>query len=150
MRAAVVDRRPVPTGVDLAPPLSAWTLTGGATYNPATDEITLPSEGALALSPPIRIDQPASVQITWHLWAPGDVPAGPLGDGLMSWIWRPSGTTQGAGFGVGTVARDQWTTRTLTSAAAQAAIWVQVQTVLTAERGIPGTRYRKPTVTITR
>jgi hypothetical protein len=49
---------PVPAtlGVNAAPSFSQWTLSGGATYNAGTGEVTLPNSSAIVTSPPIRVN----------------------------------------------------------------------------------------------
>ncbi|MDB5167543.1 MAG: hypothetical protein JWN26_688 [Candidatus Saccharibacteria bacterium] len=48
-------------GVNISPAFSTWTLSGGATYDSTTGQITLPTSSALASSPLIQIDKPKSL-----------------------------------------------------------------------------------------
>jgi hypothetical protein len=47
---------PATLGVNAAPPFSAWSLSGGATYNSGTGEVTLPTSSAVVSSPIIRVN----------------------------------------------------------------------------------------------
>ena len=68
------DRRPVPVGVNLAPPLRLWTLSGGAVYLPDEDAVVLPVVGATVTSPWVRTDKPGSLRWIeeWVIPAGGD------------------------------------------------------------------------------
>lgn len=57
-----------PTGVNIAPSLSGWTLSGTASYNDLTDELTLGSDG-VATSPKLKVNGVAGVTINAQLYA---------------------------------------------------------------------------------
>lgn len=49
-----------PRNVNLAPPFSEWTLTGGVSYHAETKELRLSSSSGNARSPLIKVDSPSS------------------------------------------------------------------------------------------
>ena len=57
-----------PRNVNLAGDFSNWTLSGGATYNQTTGEMTLGANG-VAASPLIRVDKPAMMNLGGDLYA---------------------------------------------------------------------------------
>ena len=55
-------------GINLLPGFSRWTLSGGATYNSNTNELSLGNTG-YSVSPLIRVDQPSSMNIGGDFYA---------------------------------------------------------------------------------
>ena len=151
-RALAVDTRPVPAGVDIFPPLSLWALSGAATYDPATKEITLPAN-SWATSPLIRVDKPAALIATYEV----NVPAG--GDNRMypgMEYWQSKDVTNqtvGDGHALGTVLTvptGQWITQSHWWAPWLPGDRYAQLTLFVTAFGTPGTRYRKGTATLTR
>lgn len=59
---------PAARGTNLMPGFSQWTLTGTATYNSSTGEMTLGSSGS-ARSPLVRVDSPALMRTGGDMYA---------------------------------------------------------------------------------
>jgi Tfp pilus assembly protein PilE len=59
---------PTPRGVNLAPSFASWTLSGGATYNASTKELTLGATGT-AVSPKVRVNGVAGMNINGMFYA---------------------------------------------------------------------------------
>lgn len=57
-----------PKGMNVAPPLSTWTLAGGATYNTSTGELTL-GAGGTATSPNIRVNGATGINVNGQFYA---------------------------------------------------------------------------------
>lgn len=57
-----------PTGVNLAPSITSWTLTGTASYNESTKELTLGSNGT-ATSPKIKVNGVAGIRVNGLFYA---------------------------------------------------------------------------------
>lgn len=155
MRAAVTDRRPTPAGVDVGPPLAMWTLAGGATYNPATKEVTLPAVNAKVTSPLIRVDAAASALCT----VPVYVPAGGDARTVASmYYYGPDGVTPVAntlgnaanGNASPAGATDTWRSWTVGAALGPGITYLQWVFTVSPAYSVPGTQYRKPVITLTR
>lgn len=58
-----------PRDVNLAPDFSAWTLSGGVTYDAASKEIRLNSSNGSAASPLIRVDASTSAKFGFESYA---------------------------------------------------------------------------------
>ncbi|MBC7565188.1 hypothetical protein H7100_03110, partial [Candidatus Saccharibacteria bacterium] len=54
---------------NVTPPFSEWTLSGGATYNGSTGEITLPTASANAYSPLMRVENASSMTVGASFYA---------------------------------------------------------------------------------
>lgn len=57
-----------PTGTNIAPAFSSWTLAGTATYNASTDELTLGSNGS-AVSPLVRVNNVNGLAVNAQFYA---------------------------------------------------------------------------------
>lgn len=57
-----------PLGINIAPDLSAWTLTGTTTYDSSTQVLTMGSNGT-ATSPPIRVDAATGAKLDAQFFA---------------------------------------------------------------------------------
>lgn len=85
-----------PTGVNIAPSLDNWTLTGTATYNSSTGELTLGTNGT-ATSPLVRVNGVTGININAQFYATtqaayaGFQPNGGWHSG--STYWASDGTT---------------------------------------------------------
>lgn len=148
---------PAPAGVNIAPPLDQWTLSGGATYNPTTKEVTLTNTSSTALSPRIKVDAPQSFTMSVELNAPMK-DAGPssqraYGSTYLDQNFAPYVISNGyAGNGsAGTFPANTWTRSNWTVAATGPNfMYLQYRVFVDANYGVIGTRIRDPSVTLTR
>lgn len=83
-----------PRGVNLAPDLSSWTITGGIAYNSSTKELTFSGIGD-AMSPLIRVDAPATAALKVESFATTSAPTHTPDSGVYfsSYYYAADGVT---------------------------------------------------------
>jgi len=148
---------PAPAGVNIAPPFSQWTLSGGAMYNTSTKEITFTTTNSTAVSPYIRVDSPLSFTMSADINSPVK-DAGPDGqrvygssyfDGSYTPYTLSNGYTGNGSAGylpANTWTRPNWTI----TASGPNFMYLQFRLQVSTSYGVPGTRMRDPIITLTR
>lgn len=146
MRAMVRDTRPVPVGVNLAPPLSMWTLAGGAVYLPDEDAVLLPTQGASVTSPWIRTDHPRILRASEEWFTPdsskaryvamhyADATQAQIGANANATTTPAPGSWQAATYSQGHSAVNRMSE----------SVWGRVTYSILANYGVPGSKVRAP------
>jgi len=155
MRAAGFDRRLVPVGVNLAPPLRFWKLSGGAQYLPDEDAVLLTAIGATVTSPWFRAELPKATTWQEEWWRPADAPYKPR---LMTSQYAHADQSLSGANGnatVGPTVAGGWAPTSYTLAAVSAigmtgSIYQRVIFQVTSVYGVPGSKVRNPRVSIAR
>lgn len=83
-----------PRGVNLAPDLSSWTITGGIAYNSSTKELTFSGVGEV-MSPLIRVDAPTNAALKVESYATTSAPTHTPDSGVYfsSYYYATDGVT---------------------------------------------------------
>ena len=149
---------PAPAGVNIAAPLDQWTLSGGATYNAVTKEITLTSAGSVATSPYIRVDSPQSFVMSVEMNSPVK-DAGPNGQRAFGSSYFDenydsytlSNGYSGNGSAASVAPPNTWTTSNWTvNATGPNFMYLRFRVFVDSNYGVVGTRIRNPSVTVNR
>lgn len=151
-----------PAGADLMSAFSQWTLSGGATYDASTGEITI-AAGSYARSPLVKVDGPK----TWHFSAEMNGPVSSHGNAngrteaysttsyynASKGSYKVIGGWTGNGNAVWVSPANAWTNYVWAGGTSQSGPGLMYMTMTLRQsggNGVPNTKYRNPSLTITR
>lgn len=148
---------PAPAGVNIAPPLDQWVLSGGATYDSIAKEVTLHNVGSTAVSPFIRVDAPKTFRMSVEINSP--IREGEAGGqhrysteyfdkNYSRYVLNNNYSTNGDAriIPANTWTRSEWGM----NATGPDYMYLKYIVLVSSDYGVAGTRIRNPSVTLTR